>query len=228
MQINADLSRKAVVHADALPWIPSPLPGVDRRMLARDGAEVAVATSIVRYAPGSRFTAHTHGLGEELLVLDGVFADEHGVYPRGTYVRNPPGSSHAPFTEAGCTILVKLRQMHPEDAAEVRVATDLDAAWPASETPGVQRLQLHEDRWGERVHMERWTPGAEAALRHPAGFEALVLAGAWADEAGEYPQGTWLRLPAGSAHHPRSAEGCILWVKRGHLPTAAAVRGGAD
>jgi anti-sigma factor ChrR (cupin superfamily) len=27
----------------------------------------------------------------------------------GTYIKNPPGSSHAPFSENGCTLLVKLR-----------------------------------------------------------------------------------------------------------------------
>ena len=32
----------------------------------------------LRYAPDSRFDPHTHGGGEEFLVLDGVFSDEHG------------------------------------------------------------------------------------------------------------------------------------------------------
>ena len=75
--------------------------GVDRRPLDRIGEEVARATSIVRYAPGSRFSAHTHGGGEEFIVLDGVFQDEHGDYPPGTYVRNPPGTRHTPGSEPG-------------------------------------------------------------------------------------------------------------------------------
>jgi anti-sigma factor ChrR (cupin superfamily) len=104
MEIRSDFQQREVVYTPDLPWSPSPLPGVDRRMLDRVGDEVARATSIVRYEPGSRFSAHTHDLGEEFLVLEGIFSDEHGDYPTGTYVRNPPGSSHRPYTVDGCTI----------------------------------------------------------------------------------------------------------------------------
>lgn len=75
MKIHADLSQRAVVNSEVLPWVDSPMAGVQRRMLERDGEEVARATSIVRYAPGSYFSAHTHGGGEEFLVLEGVFSD---------------------------------------------------------------------------------------------------------------------------------------------------------
>ena len=68
MEINADFSQRVVVHAAQLPWVPSPMAGVERRMLDRIGDEVARATSIVRYAPGSQFSPHTHGGGEEFLV----------------------------------------------------------------------------------------------------------------------------------------------------------------
>ena len=43
--------------------------GVQRRLLERNGGEVAIASSIVRYLPGSRFCAHSHELGEEYMVL---------------------------------------------------------------------------------------------------------------------------------------------------------------
>ena len=89
MNLNSDFGARAAIHAARLDWMPSPIPGVDRRMLDRIGDEVARATSIVRYAQHSRFAPHTHGGGEEFLVLDGVFQDEHGDYPTGTYVRNP-------------------------------------------------------------------------------------------------------------------------------------------
>jgi anti-sigma factor ChrR (cupin superfamily) len=85
---------------------------------------VARATTIVRDAPQSRFSAHAHDRGEEFLVLDGVFADEHGIYPAGTYVRNPPGSSHAPYSDEDCTLFVKLRQFQPEDLARVVIDTN--------------------------------------------------------------------------------------------------------
>ena len=111
--VNADFTQRVVIATDTMPWIPSPQAGVERRLLDRIGGEVARATSLVRYAPASAFPAHGHALGEEFLVLDGVFSDEHGDYPAGTYVRNPPGSHHTPRTAPGCIIFVKLRQMQP-------------------------------------------------------------------------------------------------------------------
>lgn len=93
--------------------------------------EVARATSIVRYAPESRFAEHIHELGEEFLVLEGMFSDEHGDYGAGTYVRNPPGSSHSPYTVDGCTIFVKLRQFDPADLTLEGVFSDELGDYPA-------------------------------------------------------------------------------------------------
>ena len=73
MNINADFTLRVVMHAAAMPWVDSPVAGVQRRMLDRIGEEVARATTVVRYAPGSKFTAHTHNGGEEFIVLEGVF-----------------------------------------------------------------------------------------------------------------------------------------------------------
>jgi anti-sigma factor ChrR (cupin superfamily) len=114
MNINADYSQKVVLNHHDLPWIPSPELGIERRMLDRIGGEVAKATTIVRYQPGSKFPMHTHELGEEILVLEGSFSDEAGDYPAGTYIMNPPGSSHAPLSEFGCTLFVKLRHLGPD------------------------------------------------------------------------------------------------------------------
>ena len=122
-RINADFSERLVIPTGDLPWIPSPQAGIERRMLDRIGGEVARATSLVRYAAASSFPAHEHTLGEEFLVLDGVFSDEHGDYPAGTYVRNPPLSRHTPHTAPGCVIFVKLRQMPPSERA--RIVLDL-------------------------------------------------------------------------------------------------------
>ena len=160
MKINADLSLPVHVDTTALDWVPSPSPGVDRRMLDRDGDEVARATSVVRYAPGSEFPTHTHGGGEEFLVLDGVFSDEHGDFPAGTYVRNPVGSSHAPRTGPGCTILVKLRQMDPADQTQVTVDTN-GGDWVEGDVPGLFRMPLHE--FGtERVWLTKMGAGCAA------------------------------------------------------------------
>lgn len=119
MRLNADLDEPVIFHAARLDWTPSPAAGVDRRMLYREGGEVARATSIVRYAPGSAFPEHAHDGGEEILVLEGVFQDEHGDYPAGSYFRNPPGTAHSPAAAEGCTIFVRLWQHRRGDEAQI-------------------------------------------------------------------------------------------------------------
>lgn len=222
MHINADFARRVVIGPDDVAWAPSPMAGVDRRMLDRIGGEVARATSIVRYAPKSHFAPHRHGGGEEFLVLDGIFSDEHGDYPAGTYVRNPVGSVHAPRSEGGCTIFVKLHQFDPRDSGRTVIHTDREAFRPGR-VDGLSVLLLHAFE-GEQVALVRWQPGTRFDRhRHRCGAEFLVLEGAFEDEHGAYPQGTWLRSPPGSEHRPFSRSGCLLWVKTGHLNGAATV-----
>lgn len=216
MKLNADFSQRVVVDTETEPWVASPLPGVERRQLDRIGDEVARATTIVRYAPGSYFSPHTHSGGEEFLVLDGVFSDEHGDYGPGMYVRNPVGSSHKPFSRGGCTILVKLWQMDPGDQEFVRIDT-ASAAWEPWTLDGVEVIRLAE-RSGERVYMMRLRAGTIVPTHdHPGGEELLVLDGEFADQNGSYPKGTWLRMPAGSSHNLSSEQGCTIWLKLGHL-----------
>lgn len=221
MELNARFDERVVLNTDEMDWIPSPLPGVERRMLDRVGDEVARATSIVRYAPGSAFAPHTHTGGEEFLVLDGIFTDEHGDYGPGAYVRNPVGSAHTPSSAAGCTILVKLWQMDPDDQTFVRTDT-VNGDWQPTGDDGVEVMPLHE--YGpEQVMLVRFAPGvAGPTHEHPGGEEMLVLDGELADEHGRYPAGTWLRNPPGSEHAPFTETGCTFWVKTGHL---AEVRG---
>ncbi|MFO1069893.1 MAG: cupin domain-containing protein [Geminicoccaceae bacterium] len=217
MELNADFARRAAVHAAGLPWVASPMAGVERRMLDRIGGEVARATSIVRYAPGSRFSAHTHDGGEEFLVLDGVFQDEHGDYPPGTYVRNPPTSRHTPGSAPGCTILVKLWQFDPDDRAPVRVETAGAALVAAPGRPGVELLPLHRDGQ-EDVRLERWGPGAAVVMDLPGGAELFVIDGSFVEDGETFAPHSWLRLPAGAGLTARSGPaGCKVWVKTGHL-----------
>src|SRR5262249_41883564 len=145
MQLNADFTQRASVHAAALEWTPSPIGGVDRRMLDRIGGEVARATSIVRYAPHSHFSAHTHHGGGEFFVVEGVFQDEHGDYPAGSYIRNPPTSAHTPGSEPGCTIFVKLWQFEATDRTEVRIDTTKREYRADPVRAGVEVLPLHQD-----------------------------------------------------------------------------------
>lgn len=217
MELNADFTRRAVVHAARLPWTPSPMAGVERRMLDRLGAEVARATSIVRYARDSRFSAHIHAGGEEFLVLEGVFQDEHGDFPAGTYVRNPPGSRHTPGSASGCTILVKLWQFDPADRTPVRVDTDGVPFVPAPIHPGVEVAPLFRDR-REDVRLERWAPEAAVELAVAGGVEILVLEGSFGEGGETFEAQSWLRLPAGATLRARAgADGCRIWAKSDHL-----------
>lgn len=217
MEINSAFDERVAVHAARLDWIPSPMPGVERRMLDRIGGEVARATSLVRYAPASRFSAHTHGGGEEFYVLEGVFQDERGDYPAGTYVRNPPTSRHTPGSAEGCVILVKLWQFDPSDRQGVVVDTRGITPVAAADRPGVALVPLHDDE-REHVRIEHWAPHAKIELADHGGFEALVLDGAFSEAGETFVYQSWLRLPPQVPLQATSGErGAKIWVKTGHL-----------
>lgn len=217
MELNADFTRRVVVHDADNPWRASPMPGVERKMLDRIGEEVARATTIVRFAPGSAFSPHVHDGGEEYLVLDGVFQDESGDFPAGSYVRNPPTSRHTPASAPGCTILVKLHQFDPDDRTRVRIGTGAAAPTEAGHRPGVSVLPLHRDA-REDVRLEVWAPGARARIPAPGGLEAFVLAGGFTDGPDRLGPWDWLRLPPGAALEASAGpDGARLWVKTGHL-----------
>ena len=218
-KLRADFSERFVVTPDDYEWVDSPMPGVERMMLDRIGDEVARATSIVRYAPNSEFSQHTHGGGEEFLVLEGVFGDEHGDYPVGSYMRNPIGTSHQPIVgEQGATIFVKLHQFDERDTAQVHIDT-ASTRWLPGLVPGLSVMPLHEFE-GEHVALVRWAPNTVFnPHRHWGGEEIFVLEGTFYDEHGAYPKGTWIRSPHMSQHHPVTKEdGCTIYVKTGHLP----------
>lgn len=215
MQLNADFSQRALVCFDENAWVPSPVPGVRRKMLDRIGEEVARATSIVRFDPGSAFSPHTHDGGEEYLVLDGTFQDEDGDFPVGSYVRNPPTSSHKPAALNGATILVKLHQFDPDDRKQVQLDSR-SAPW-SQFAAGVETLLLHSDV-RETVAMERWAPGTRRSLDASGGLEVFVIAGVLSDGTDTLTRWDWLRLPVGSMLHATAgAEGAHIWTKSGHL-----------
>ena len=218
MKINANFDERIVINTEEMNWIPSPVPGVERKMLDRIGEEIARATSFVRYAPNSHFSAHTHGGGEEFLVLEGEFNDAAGCYPAGTYVRNPIGSSHAPWAGAeGAVIFVKLHQFDPQDG-EHRVIQTREQAWYQGMVPGLKVMPLHEFG-AEHVALVKWAPNTRFnPHQHWGGEEILVLEGVFCDEHGVYPAGSWLRSPHLSQHQPFTGpEGALIYVKTGHL-----------
>ena len=219
MELNADFGKRVVVHSDAIAWEPSQMPGVERRMLDRIGGEVARATTIVRFAPDSHFSAHTHNGGEEYIVLDGVFQDEHGDFPAGTYVRNPPTTQHTPGSAPGCTIFVKLWQFDMEDRLQFRKNMSDEISAPVA---GVATATLHSDA-RETVSYHHLDPGARMAFTPQGGLELLMIDGTFTDAGETLRKGSWLRLPEGESLHGFAGEnGAKIWMKTGHLPFAQA------
>lgn len=217
MEINANFAERAVVHSDQLPWVASPMQGVDRRMLDRIGGEVARATTIVRYAPNSHFSPHTHDGGEEFIVLDGVFQDEHGDFPTGSYVRNPPTSSHTPGSEAGCVIFVKLWQFDPDDRTQLRIDMNAAAAEAVAGRAGARATALFADAH-EEVRLEHWDANSTQIIDLPAGGELLVLDGGFTEGGDQLGKHAWLRLPPGSQLAAKAGpDGARVWLKTGHL-----------
>lgn len=218
-ELNADMSRRVMIDTGAMAWRASPAAGVERKRLHLEGpAEAGRVTSIVRYAPGSAFPAHGHPDGEEIFVLDGVFSDESGDYPAGSYLLNPEGYSHAPFSREGCTLFVKLRQYGGRDRLRVAVDT-AHGKWRWSKDGRSAEIPLYRQKgYPGRTCLMRLLPGTALPEHdHPFGEEMLVLEGSVEDEQGVYATGTWLRSPVGSSHRLRSAEGCVFLLKTGSV-----------
>ncbi len=211
MLLNENLGIRTTVHAAELDWAPSPTGGIDRRMLFRVGGEKARATSIVRYAPGSRFPYHQHPGGEEILVLDGTFQDETGDFPAGSYIRNPPGTGHAPGSDEGCVIFVKLWQFR---------ADDLECVARLPEPGDASSLTLF-DNGHERVGLESWDAGGLIEITHSEGLELLVISGSLEDDREKFRELSWLRLPGGQNLRARAGDrGARIWFKSGPLQQA--------
>ena len=217
--INADFSKLAIVHTAEVDWQASPSPSVWRKRLDLAGdAEASRVTSVVRYDADSAFAEHPHPDGEEILVLDGVFSDEHGDYPAGSYLLNPEGFSHAPFSRQGCVLFVKLRQ-YPGTARRQIIVDTTSAEWQARPVPGVTAMPLYEEAgYPEAMRLVRFAPDTTFPdHEHPGGEELFVIDGAIEDEHGAYGPGSWVRYPVGSRHEVYSGPGCTFYVKAGHL-----------
>lgn len=214
--LNLDFSNNVVVETRTMDWEASPSAGVERKPLAREHAESGHTTSLVRFAPGSSFKHHQHPLGEEIIVLEGVFSDENGDYGKGSYIRNPPGSGHTPFSEPGCVLFVKLDQFDPLDSKDVMIDTE-NTSWHSG-IGGLEVMPLHEFQH-EHVALVKWPAGERfQPHRHFGGEEIFVLSGTFKDENGVYPTHTWMRSAHMSAHFPFVDEDTVIWVKTGHLP----------
>jgi anti-sigma factor ChrR (cupin superfamily) len=217
--VHADLTQRVVMETIGMAWEPSPSGTVWRKPLYRRGGESGPVTSLVRYAPGGAFPEHAHPQGEEILVLDGVFSDEHGDYPAGTFLMNPHGSRHSPRSEPGCTLFVRLRQYPGDDRPRLIEDTRAPEGWRPGLVEGLSVRPLYaQGGYPETVALVRWAPGTHFQRHtHWGGEEILVLEGEFADEMGRYPQGTWIRNPHMSRHTPFSEHGCLIYVRVGGL-----------
>ena len=199
--LNQDYSQRVALNIDDLAWEDSPAKGVIRKKLERQDVEQGKATSIVRYAPGSEFATHQHPGGEEIFVLDGVFSDEYGDYPAGTYLRNPADTCHAPFSKVGCTLFVKLCYFAAADTQQLAINTN-EGVWLPGVVDGLQVMPLHSFE-GENTALVKWRSNTKfQPHQHWGGEEILVLSGEFCDENGHYPSLHWLRSPHLSKHTP--------------------------
>ena len=215
--VNGDMRVRATADTGAMEWTASPAGQVLRKRLHLVGeAESGQVTSLVRYLPGARFPEHDHPEGEEILVLEGTFSDHDGDAMAGTHLLNPEGHRHAPYSEPGCLLLVKLRQYAGDGRPYRRTQTD-GVAWTEGPVEGIDVKTLFADaRFPETTRLERWSAGAEPPVWIArGGREVFVLEGAFEDEAGGYGPGTWLRLPDGAQVRARSRTGCLLYAKEG-------------
>ena len=215
-ELNADHTQRVVMETATMPWETSEANGVLRKRLERVDAKPEPVTTVVRYQADSSFPAHSHIKGEEIFVLEGTFSDDHGDYEAGSYLRNPPGSKHSPFSKQGCTIFVKLQQFQASDNNQLYLQTRKQQ-WLPGLVPGLSVMPSHE-HIHEHAALVKWEANTIfQPHRHIGGEEIFVLEGTFEDEFGSYPKGTWLRNPPNSFHTPFTKEGCTIFVKTGHL-----------
>ncbi|WP_070963858.1 cupin domain-containing protein [Vibrio sonorensis] len=211
--LNMDFSQLIAIDINKQEWKNSPSSGVWRKPLEREAAEEGHVTSIVTYGANTHFPRHFHPLGEEILVLSGTFSDDHGHYPAGTYVRNPPGSHHAPYSQMGCVLFVKLNQFHPQDSELVRMNTRYHD-WPSY--PNV--IQTLHRFSHEVVQIERFEQGQMFKPAYTDALtEILILAGELRISDNAFPALSWVRCPSGNSEPLFFSDDSLLWVKY-HLP----------
>jgi hypothetical protein len=90
----------AVIVADA-PWVPSPLPGIEYKLLHRD-EERRSTTRLLRFAAGAAYPSHRHGGVEEVFVLEGSVILNGILLKPGDYCRAEAGTPEpTAYSETG-------------------------------------------------------------------------------------------------------------------------------
>lgn len=211
--LNMDFAQTVFMDTDQIDWTASPMSGVYRKPLAREEAERGHATSLVQYEAGSVFRPHPHPLGEEILVLSGVFSDEKGDFKAGSYFRNPPGSSHAPHSRDGCFLLVKLHQFQASDLNQVYI--DTPTIWSSTKSEVVPLYEFGS----EKVWLVRIRNGEDmlSELDLSASVELFIISGQAVYDDLKMSSGTWLREPKFTLDNWAVTSNCFIWLKSGHF-----------
>mmetsp|Transcript_27055 Transcript_27055/g.40058 ORF Transcript_27055/g.40058 Transcript_27055/m.40058 type:complete len:265 (+) Transcript_27055:137-931(+) len=237
IELNSNKKTAQLVRTSCLDWIStSQAGGVYRKMIERSGTEkVARATTVVKFSPNQSFPRHTHSGGEEFLVLDGVWRDDYGAFPKYSYIRNYIGSGHTPSIGAeGCVILVKLRQMSELSKDEIehkpwgpftpdQVRLERDPLEDGGEDPStICRKSLFSSPL-ERTSVQLWPENSEFEINVPFnGMEIFIVDGSFSSQLGTHDEWSWCRVPNESREDKmfqvKTADKPVyVWIKEGHL-----------
>lgn len=104
-QEDLPASASRAVNVAALPWHPTPFPGVEQKILLRDETR-GLVTALVRFAPGARLPLHEHTDVEQTYVLEGSLADDEGnEITAGNFIWRPAGQRHVAWSPKGGLML---------------------------------------------------------------------------------------------------------------------------
>eukprot|EP00511_Aplanochytrium_stocchinoi_P000218 CAMPEP_0204822464 /NCGR_PEP_ID=MMETSP1346-20131115/651_1 /ASSEMBLY_ACC=CAM_ASM_000771 /TAXON_ID=215587 /ORGANISM="Aplanochytrium stocchinoi, Strain GSBS06" /LENGTH=230 /DNA_ID=CAMNT_0051948675 /DNA_START=289 /DNA_END=981 /DNA_ORIENTATION=- len=222
-----------VKNVSSMKWDPSPSPTVFRKRLELLGEkESGQVTSVVKYEKNSSFRSHAHPDGEEILVLEGIFEDNHGKWPAGTYLLNPEGFEHAPSSKDGCVLFVKLKQFPGLDREHVVIDTKDDTNWDVV-TDSIKRCQLYppkklderksNGKYKDTMDLFTLKERTELELENiECGLEVYVINGSLVFDEKQHPVGSWIKIPPDDIPEDKvvtvsSEGGASIYVKRNHL-----------
>ncbi len=216
-EFNADFLQRVVALPENQNWLDTSVDGIRYYMLEACFLPYSRRTLILNCKPGSVLKRQDAQSEVEFIVLDGEVTDEQGCYTRGTYVRNPGGSTYA-HSRLGCVLFVKLSQIHEDDQARRVIDTTRESKWLPGPENNTEVYPLH--MWDtESVFLIRWTATASVKpTLNPIGEEILVLAGTLTDQYGSYPAGSWIRNPVSAWQNWTADEGTVIYYKNGHFP----------
>ncbi len=216
-EYNGDFSQRVVILPDDLQWGETEMPGVLFKLFEECRQPYQRRTLLLECLPGSLIKRPDEHAEVEFLVLNGEVADIEGSYPAGTYVRNPDSSTYA-HSEFGCSLFVKLSQIHEDDQQTRIIDTHRENRWLPGPEEGTEIYPLH--MWdAESMFLIRW--GGPASVKpsiNPHGEELFVIQGELKDRTGSYPQGSWIRNPAESWQSWQADSGTLIYYKHGHFP----------